>query len=105
MSSDGLVPLLGRGALLKIHALENGVLSVLALDRDQGLLAAFFPFQFGLLRLPSRFFRLVIGKQAHLLEGGRLFLSLRDDVRRREIQPAHQQGLIDDLIEQGRDCL
>ena len=49
--SYGLVPLLGGGALLQVHTLQDGVLAVFLLDAQHGLLNLPLPGVGGLVRL------------------------------------------------------
>lgn len=51
MPADLPIAVLGRCALLQIHSLEDGVLSVLLLDGKCRLLNFSFPFQRSILRL------------------------------------------------------
>ena len=65
--SYGLVPLPGGGALLQVHALQDGVFPVLLLDPQHGLLDLPLLGLGGLVRLGLLFFGGVVGEQVQLL--------------------------------------
>ena len=67
MPSNRLIPILRGGALLQIHALEDGVLAVALLDSQHGLLDLPLPSVGGLVRLLLLFLGGVVSKQVQLL--------------------------------------
>ena len=67
MPSDRLVALFGRGAILQVHPLEDGVLAVPLLDAQHGLLELPLPGMGSLVRLFLLFPGGVVGEQIHLL--------------------------------------
>ena len=67
MPADLAVAILGRRALLQVHALHDGVLAVLLLDIDDGLLHAPLLVQGGLLGFPLPLLGLIVGEHGKLL--------------------------------------
>ena len=67
MPADLAVAILGRRALLQVHALHDGVLTVLLLDIDDGLLHTPLLVQGGLLGFPLPLLGLVVGEHGKLL--------------------------------------
>ena len=90
MSSYGLIPLTGSGALLQVHTLEDSVLAVPLFDPKHGLLNLPLPSVGGLVHLLPLLLGGVIGEQIQLL---RLLLgrvSLGEQLVGADAQPADQ---------------
>ena len=67
MPSNRLIPLLGGGTILQVHALEDGVLAIPFLDFQHGLLDFPFPGVGGFICLSLLLFFGVVGEQIQLL--------------------------------------
>lgn len=99
MPSNRLIPILRGGALLQIHALEDGVLAVALLDSQHGLLDLPLPSVGGLVRLLLLFLGGVVSKQVQLLRlpafGG---AGLVQQPVGADAQPPHQQVTVHDPV-------
>ena len=102
MTADLPIAVLGRCALLQIHSLENGVLSVLLLDGKCRLLDLLFPFQRSVLCLLLFLLGGVVRKKVQL-NGAVVLLRcvrLRQDMICNDIHAPHQQIPVHDPVKQ-----
>ena len=102
MPSDRPVALPGRGALLQVHPLEDGVLAVPLLDTQHGLLELSLPGVGGLVRLLPYLSGGVVGEQVQLFRlvpfGG---LRLVQQLVGADAQAANQQVFVRNPVVEG----
>ena len=103
MSSYLTVPVSGGGAFLQVHALQNGIFSVLLFNGQHCLLTALFPLPRSRFLGAALFLRGVIGEKVQLL--GSLLPGqgdLRDDMIGGQIQPPDKKiGVYDAVVKRG----
>ena len=102
MPADLRISVLGRCALLQIHSLEDGVLSVLLLDGKCRLLNFSFPFQRSILRLLLFLLGGVVRKKVQL-NGAVVLLRcirFRQDMICNDLHAPHQEIFVHDPVKQ-----
>ena len=99
MAADLVVALDGSGAVLEVHAADDGVLAEAVADVEEGILHLALAGELGLLGLVAAVALLVVGEEGHLLEfrlGSGLFDG--DEVLDGDAEAAHQEGGVDDAV-------
>jgi hypothetical protein len=106
MPADFSVSLDGSRTFLKVHALEQRVFAVLALDGKRRLLQLSFPLECGLLCPPALLLGSIVGKQVKLLTPSRLgCVRFRKDVICHQIHAPDEQIRVDNTVEQRGRCV
>ena len=106
MPADFSVSLDGSRAFLKVHALEQRVFAVFALDGERRLLQLSLPLECSLLCPPAFLLSSIVGKQVKLLTPSRLGrVRFRKDVICHQIHAPDEQIRVDNAVEQRGRCV
>ena len=106
MPADFSVSLDGSRAFLEVHALEQRVFAVFALDGERRLLQLSLPLECSLLCPPAFLLSGVVGEQVKLLTPSRLGrVRFRKDVICHQIHAPDEQIRVDNAVEQHGRCV